>query len=404
MRAVFINHCHPERDHVCGLRAGRFAEALAARGHEIVLLCEVLPGGEPAPGPEKLASAMEAHDWSRPFVLACRPAGFDWAVKARTNALPGGIRQAAVLWSYLGNGGMFPDWQTGMAPYLPVLAEAFRPDVVWGTFGNTDTWRTCRALAALSGVPWVGDFKDNWQAFLPAGLGRLMAGRFGDAAHMTVFSMAHCDQADELFPSLAKTVLYSGVDDIPEAEAETAPDGLNLTLTGSVYETARLKGLFAAIAEWAGANPATAVRLAYAGGDKDRVRAAADAMGLAVQYLGYLAQAPLHRLQAVSAANIYVYNPRCLLHHKAVELLAQGRPVITFPGETEEVKGLAAEIGGALFACADGAAVRGALDMIAANPPPVPARARRQALTWSARATVLEHVLADAMATREARG
>jgi hypothetical protein len=404
VRAVFINHCHPERDHVCGLRAGRFADALAARGHEVVLLCEAMPGGEPAPAPGTLAPALQSHDWSRPLVLACEPAGYDWARKARAGALPGGIRQAAALWSYLANGGMFPDWQAGMAPYLPVLADVFRPDVVWGTFGNTDTWRTCRTLAALSGASWVGDFKDNWHAFLPVGLGRWMAARVGDATHMTVFSMAHCDQADELFPSLAKTVLYSGVDDIADGEDGPAAGELTLTLTGSVYEPEHLRALFAAIVAWAGANPGTPVRLGYAGGDTARVRAAADATGLAVQYLGYLAQEPLHRLQAASSANIYVYNPRCLLHHKAVELLAQGRPVIAFPGETEEVTGLAAEIGGAMFACADHGAIIGALDMIARNPPPVPPGARRQALTWTVRAAVLERVLTDAAAKGKGHG
>jgi glycosyltransferase involved in cell wall biosynthesis len=395
VKAVFINHCHPDVAHVCGLRAGRMAAALAARGHQVVLLTGPAPDGADETEVSDLADRLAAHDWREPFRLACPPAGDRLAARARDGRLSGGIRQAVIAWLYLTMGGMFPDWQAGVAPYLPVLAGSFRPEVVWGTFGNTDTWKLCRHLARLADCPWVGDFKDNWNAFVPFGFRHLMARRLNDAAAMTVLSVVHCDQADALFPDIRKTVVYSGVD-APGGATAKANDRLELLLTGSVYDDATLGRLTDALEQWARRRAGLRVVLRYAGNEAKRVRAAAGGIELHVE--GYLSQAKLHALQASVSANIYIHDPRCLLHHKTLELIAAGRPVVAFPGETDEVRGLARETGTTLFACADAAGVAAALDIVADNPPPVPEAAARAAFTWKARAAVLEHVLAGAVA------
>lgn len=66
MRIVFVNSCHPDTPHVCGLRARAFAEALTARGHQIILLTEPFEetgaGTELASGPQMIKD----HDWSEP--------------------------------------------------------------------------------------------------------------------------------------------------------------------------------------------------------------------------------------------------------------------------------------------------------------------------------------------------
>lgn len=404
MRAVFINHCHPGVPHVCGLRAGRFAEALAARGHEIVLLSEVLHPGDFGLVPGDLPAALANHDWRLPFVLPCRPHGYERIVRARHGQLPEGWRQMVIAWSYAKHGGMFPDWQAGAASYFPILAETFRPDVVWGTFGNTDTWRLCQGLAARAGCPWVADFKDNWAAFVPSGLHTLMAARFGDAAGMTVYSCAHCDQADVLFPRTMKTVLYSGVDAVGDVTPPSGGDAVTLTLTGSVYDQALLAELLAAVDTWAARHPSRETVLHYAGNDGEAVAAASLGCRYRLKLEGYLPQDELHALQSDASANLYVHNPRCLMHHKALELIAMGRPVISYPGETDEVKDLAAEVGGSLFAAANGQEAVEALAVAVDNPPPVPARSRREAFTWGHRAGVLEKVLGDAAAKAAATG
>lgn len=400
MRAVLINHCHPDMAHVCGLRAGRFADAMAARGHEIVVLTQALPEQPSTCLPSDLSAVLAKHDWRRPFALSAMPAGYDWARRARTGDMVTGLRQLAIARSYLTRGGMFPDWQAGIMPYLGALATAFQPDVVWGTFGNTDTWKLCRRLAKLAGCPWVGDFKDNWSAFVPLGFQTLMAGRFADMVQMTVLSMAHCDQADRFFPRTMKAILYSGIDEIAERPPTPTPDpgAVELLLTGSVYDAAILHRLAAALGAWAAAHPDRATTLRYAGNDGGRVEAAAAKAGLVMQDMGFVSQDELHRLQAAATANVYIHNPRCLLHHKALELIAAGRPIVAFPGESEEVKALAAEVGVALFACDDGEQAGEALDMICANPPPIPSAEARRAFTWESRAAVLETVLTNAIA------
>lgn len=404
MKAVFFNHCHPAVTHVCGLRAGRLAASMAARGHRIVLVTGSSPDGADEVPVRDLSAALAAHDWSTPFRLACPPisdgSGSDMAAAARDGRLVAGPRHAVIAWSYLVAGGMFADWQAGVGRYLPALAEAFAPDVIWGTFGNTDTWKLCQKLARAADCPWVGDFKDNWSAFLPIGFRTLMAARFKDAAAMTVLSMAHCDQADALFPMIRKTVLYSGVETVGAAAPPKIGGNLELTLTGSIYDAAKLNGLMAAVARWAAARGPGAVLLQYAGNDGKRVQAAAAAAGVAVTCEGYMSQESLHALQAAASANLYIHDPRCLMHHKALELIAAGRPVISYPGETGEVRGLAAEAGATLFACADAAAIGGALDVIADDPPPVPEREMRAAFTWTARAAALEHALVEVLSRR----
>ncbi|MBT5753262.1 MAG: glycosyltransferase [Rhodospirillaceae bacterium] len=288
-----------------------------------------------------------------------------------------------------------------MEPYFPVLAESFRPDVVWGTFGNTDTWGLCQRMARLAGCPWVGDFKDNWRAFVPNGLQTVMAGRLADATRMTVFSLAHCDQADALFPQTMKTILYSGVDDVTDVQAEHAGAEVQLLLTGSIYDAVDLSQLMTAIDGWARNHPERGLVLRYAGNDGDAVKSIAASLDLSVRIEGFLPQDALHRLQSQSMVNVYIHNPRCLMHHKALELLAQGRPVIAFPDETTEVKELAAETGGCLFACTDTAQVMEALDMMVDNPPPAPSVARRRELTWGERSAVLVAVLADAISQND---
>ena len=398
MKAVFINHCHPDVPHVCGLRAGRFADALAARGHQIVVLCQVLPKHDTGFPMEELGGALENHDWRKPFVLPCLPAGFETITRARHGQLMSGWRHMVIAWSYAKHGGMFPDWQAGVTSYFPLLAEHFRPEVVWGTFGNTDTWQLCQQLARQSGCPWVGDFKDNWGAFVPSGLHTMVAARFTDASQMTVYSCAHCDQADVLFPQTMKTVVYSGVEAVADVPPAESAGPFTLTLTGSIYDPATLERMMAALGAWVSANAEREVVLHYAGNDADAVRVAASEQPFDVQLEGFMVQDALHELQSRSHANLYVHNPVCLMHHKSLELIAMGRPVISFPGETREVTELAAEAGGSLFACADADQLAEALDVIASNPSPVPNKSRREGFTWAARAGVLEKVLHDVIA------
>ena len=236
--------------------------------------------------------------------------------------------------------------------------------MVWGTFGNTDTWRLCQKLAIQSHCHWVGDLKDNWLKFIPTGLNTFIAGYFKDLAAMTVFSRSHGDQADITFPNIIKKVLYSGVD-LPDRlpMLETRKD-LKLVLTGSIYYQDKLKSLLHAAQIWAQNNPDKNVRFHYAGNDGTLVQTCAEQLSYEVKIEGFLKTAELQHLQSSAAANLYIYNPHCLLHYKTLELITLRRPVIAFPKETREAKHLAEEVGCTLITCEETEAVVEALNII----------------------------------------
>ncbi len=379
----------------------RFAEALAGLGHRIVLLTETLSPDDPPPTID-----FESHDWARPLVIACPPLGHALTRRARLGELPGGLRQATVLGGYLFQGGMFADWGAGAAPVLPELARQFRPDIVWATFGNTEAWNIAQRLAGLAGCPWIADLKDNWSAFLPSGLADLVSRRYRDAALMTVFSLSHCDEADRWFPQ-TKTVVYSGFDKVAANQdvAPTAGAPFRMTLTGSVYDPQVLEALVDGLYGWLTARGRGEVVFTYAGHDGAVVSAVTERLdGLCRRDIhAFMPLEKLVVLQRASNVNLYIRNPRCLFHHKVLELFAAGRPVLSFPGESREVVDLGRELSAGLFSCETGEAVAEALDIIADNPPPPPISERLAEYSWAGQARNLAEVFERVVAAGRQR-
>jgi len=377
--------------HVCGLRFGRFAEAMARRGHQIVLLTETFPSETAPVAPSELSEALDQHDWNDPYILACRPAGHRSAERARQGDGASAWRKLMIARYFLTDGGMFADWQAGAAPYVDALARNFAPDLVWATFGNTDSWSIARRLSQRAGCPWIADFKDNWDAFIPAGLRGHLARRFGDAAHMTVLSESHCDQADRWFDSI-KTVLYSGVDALRSA---SGGDGrFRICMAGSAYDQHQLGGLVSGIAAWLGESTGIDAEFVYAGNDRLLVEQATEKLeGLCARKLhDFVDLGTLAELQGGADVNVYVHNDRCIFHHKALELIAAGRPIVAYPGETAETRDMAAEVGASLFVCEKPGQVADALGIVRAGTLPAPPSEGLAAFTWEARARVLESV------------
>ena len=394
MRAVFINQCHPEMPHVCSLRVGRFAEALVASDHEVILLVEAYPRDAPCPSPESVATKLIAHDWTKPFILPCQPEGFVKARRARRghgNVLG---RYATIAKSFLVDGGMFADWRKGAETYFDTIVKAFAPEVVWGTFGNTDTWTMAQHLAKKANCPWVADFKDNWNAFVPDGLKHLMARQFYDRAHMTVLSKSHLDEADRWFGG-AKTVLYSGVD--PSKEMENP--AFRIVITGSVYNENRLAQLVWGLRDWLSTTAIENIELCYAGNESELVERMTAPLEEYCQrrFLGYIGLNELATLQASATANVYIHNEQCLFHHKALELIAAGRPILSYPDETKETRAMAAEAGSALFVCQDRNHIADAMGIIATGDFPAPDPQVLARFPWEARAKTLETVLSRAI-------
>ena len=147
-------------------------------GVQVVLLTAALDGAPPERGADGLAERLADHDWAQPFHLACYPKPSRALDLLRGGGIPWPLRQVCTGGYYLATGGMFTDWREGSRPFWPVLAKTFRPDTVWGVFGNTDAWVIARAIARIANCPWVADVKGHWSTFIPTPLRALLARRF----------------------------------------------------------------------------------------------------------------------------------------------------------------------------------------------------------------------------------
>ena len=389
MRFIFINQCHPDMPHVCSLRFKKFAEAMASMEHEVLLLVEAYPRDQVVPDIQSLEYEIMNHNWSQPYLLPCRSIGAKAAQRAREGLGAGWKRSLTILRSFVIDGGMFADWQSGAEIYFDTLSRVFAPDVIWATFGNTDSWRIAQKLAQKSGCPWVADLKDNWSVFVPDGLRFFMAYRFRDAAHMTVLSETQLSDANRWFKS-CKTVLYSGA----EQALETPSANFRILLTGSIYNEKNLEELVLGVRAWLEVSKIGKVEFCYAGNEGVIVeRLSVTLENLCERrFFGFIQTEDLAKLQASATVNIYVHRGEGFFHHKILELIAARRPILSYPCETPESIHLASTFGCQLFACKDRDQIIDAIDEIASGmvSPAVPEFLPE--FSWKARAQALETV------------
>ena len=86
-----------------------------------------------------------------------------------------------------------------------------------------------------------------------------------------------------------------------------------------------------------------------------------------------------------------------LYHHKFIEYLATGRPVLCFPGESAECTSIARQVNGPLFSCDTMADVGYAQSTIEAGRYPALDRRGLEAYSWDAQAEVLDRVFRSAL-------
>jgi glycosyltransferase involved in cell wall biosynthesis len=400
VRAVFVNHCHPDCPHVCGTRAREFASALARRGDRIVLLTETLRRDDEALDPKELTRALAAHDWSAPFRLAVRPRPAPVLEALRAGRMPAPLRAIVIAYQYLLRGGMFTDWRDASEPYWQPLVSGFHPDVVWGVFGNTDAWAIAQGIARQARCPWVRDIKDQWTKFIPASFQRIIAARYADAAATTGLSRANLDDTAGAFPGAA-TVIYSGVPVAAGTPATVPETPFGVTLVGTVYDKQHLASVAEGLRQFAAGLERNAVRVSYVGTDVDAIRGVFAKAKVPVEILGQLPFVEYWRVIAASHVNVYLRaNAHGWWHHKIVELLAVGRPILCCPGEIDEARTLAASVGGTLEEAPNAAAVAAALERLRRHQLIRPSGAAAAALSWDARAQALSGVLQAAAQAR----
>jgi len=383
------------------MRVHQFAQALSARGHRVALLT----GGDPSPGASSLASVdiaglIERHGWHDPLILPAGTIAGDPLEHGGRRRWPQAIRKMDVAWRFLTMGGQFGRWTKAVEPLLSPLVSVLQPQVIWTTFGNTDNLTVAKRAATLGRCPWVMDFKDNWEAFIPAYLRRHMAWRYRGAAAVTANAEHHLSIARRWHRQSLVKVVYSGVSETLFETAREAPvgSGTDLLLVGGTYNEANLRQFLAGVSAWLALLPQESrslFRLRYAGGDSSRVREAVREAGLGTCSTidGYL---PLHELAHLarnSFACSYLWAP-VTFHHKLLELLVVGRQVIAFPGEHAESRRMAQGIDTPFRICPDRDSVVDALQTAWADRAMSHGvRSREPAWRWSDFAVDLEGVL-----------
>ena len=367
LRAVFVNYAHPDLGHVSAMRGRYFAEAIARRGHQVVLLTPRLEEGGSDADLKNLQAELVAHNWAEPFRIAIGSPAV--RRQSRVGRLAPALRRLETARSLLFGNGAQEDWVRSSRGRAKIIARAFRPQLVWTTFGSVSGLVLAQRIAHLAECPWVIDVKDSWSAFVPAGLRGPVARRFRDAAGLTANARHHLAIAQR-WHRQDGVVAYSGV--APEMMAQparlAAEKKFRLTLVGSLYDEVLLSRFLAGLERWSAALPAADrenIEFCYAGGASSAVEAAlrGRALGIEARVLGPL---PLHELGMLcqsSAVNCYLW-ASFGFHHKLLELIACARPVLSFPGEHDESVELARACGGELHSPTSEAALVAALEAL----------------------------------------
>ena len=131
MNILMINPVHPSVPHISGVRAWRFSQELAKRGHRVVLLTARHEGQT---GDD--TSIVDTGDWREPVVLACGAAAREESAVQPMKGLPGRLATAMRMLRHGGRGGA---WVQEAVRTALRSRSAFEPNVVWCTFGMLES-------------------------------------------------------------------------------------------------------------------------------------------------------------------------------------------------------------------------------------------------------------------------
>jgi glycosyltransferase involved in cell wall biosynthesis len=305
-------------------------------------------------------------------------------------------------------GGALSDWvEESQQVEMNLMRGGFRPDVLLATFGSMESLFVARQLSLRIGVPWILDLKDNWCLYVPFGLRHLMATRTSGWSAVTV-NGGVTRACARRFQRSEPQLLYSGVDDC-YLEPQPPPIGhdpawFTINIIGGLYFEEPLADLLAGIERWAtGLAPAgRRVRVHYFGSDGERFRAAASRHLNRVSHAchGYLDKDGLAAHCQWAACNVYVSHWGTF-HHKLMELLACGRPILVNPPEREESRQLARDVAAPIIETDSADSVAQGLAIIyedwrSDRAPSVNGACAR--FSWPAQTRILEKVLSDVLA------
>lgn len=395
MNVLMVNAVDPATPHISGVRAWRFSQELATLGNRVVLLC----AGDQVQS-DRVDVLVRGHEWQEPLVIALPDASEP--DKSSIHLL----RKARTALDLLRFGGRRLNWLKQATDRITDDISAFRPDIVWCTFGLLESVFAAKRIAVKFGCPWVLDVKDNWELYVPRGLRGLMNWRIKGWSAISANAMLTSAMAAKWQRS-SSTVVYSGVDSgfYPTHEVLRARSTeFVINLIGSIYLPKRLAEFFDGIRFWLDRVPSeerAKVTIRYIGNDSELVK------HTAMQHLprtnleveGYVPIAQMAQLCKSAAINAYIAFS-ATFHHKLLELLATGRPVVAYPSESKESIDLAASFAGNLIVTESPEALSQVISEIygrwQTGDSTVSAPSDR-AFSWPSQAQLLEHVLLNAI-------
>lgn len=388
MNILMINPAHPSIPHISAMRADRFGTELAKLGHRVTLLC-----AEPEDGLVAPIENPRTHDWSRPFVLAAGTASRTTIPTSRTGLL----RRVETVGRLLTTGGYLGEWAQCAVSALLARARELAPDVIWVTYGKMEAVIAAQRLARKLHVPWVLDLKDTWERFVPAGLRLPMALRTRGWAAITANSELAREQSRR-YQRHDASIVYSGVDDAFLVREPDVDDAFTINLVGGLYYDARVLEVLDGIGQFVAALPPAdraKVEVAYFGADTQRFETcvAAQPRAFPTRVRGYLSVADMARACRRAAVNLYVTHHEAF-HHKLLELIACGRPLMAYPIEREESRQLAARVHAEVLEPADPAAIARMLGEIHRRPAATN-NPHLAEFSWPAQTRLLERILLD---------
>ncbi|MEM9204916.1 MAG: hypothetical protein AAGA88_01190 [Pseudomonadota bacterium] len=351
-----------DRGGVYGMRMTEFSRALAKRGHEVVLLA---PRG--ATNQPDHHRSFKGAGTLRTVTLNRTPTLYK-QVHQRFEDHP--IAQKAVTAaSLLFLGGTDPGWTRAICKEAPSILFDVKPDLIWATFGSLSTLSGAKSMAKAAKCPWVIDLKDNTELYIPRAVRGHVARQFSSAHAITSNSSFHGDIGSRWLKR-GHTVVYSGVSERSPVRIEEIirNRSFQISLVGSVYCDQALNVFLKTLAVWVSNRSQfdrAKIRVRYCGNDFERVRRhfARVQMPCSWHATGNIQHDEFLRVCQSSAVNCYIWAP-FTFHHKSLELVAIGQPVVSFRGEHPETLRLANEIGGTLISCPDEHTVTKTLDRV----------------------------------------
>lgn len=392
MNILLINPTHPSTPHISAVRAWRFATELSALGHCVVFLTATQQND-----PETSIKSVANHDWTQPFVLACETGSRE------ESDLPRFLHKMLTIWYMLSYGGRQRDWLFNAIQAIKDFEDFFVPDVIWTTFGKMEAVVAAKKIAINSKCPWIFDIKDNWELYVPPGLRHLMVWRTRGWSAIATNAKFTADKA-LMWQKTKATVIYSGVDVVFFTRNDIYTEQVfAINLLGGIYFAEHLKSFLGGIVIWlnqfsSGQRPKVKVR--YLGGDTQRVSEVAKCYSeLAIEIVGYVNTNVMAKYCQDADVNVYIAHSGTF-HHKLLELLACGRPIMVIPKEKQESYDLVSQVAGVLIEVKDSEAVSLYLSELyqswlsGSNQFPVSSELIRY-YSWTNQTKLLEQVLID---------